>query len=83
MVKNRAATDNGSFKDRNTSEAEFFSRGAYEEKLSKDVAGIDSLRGRLSRLLNNHLKKELPGLRHELEHKLREATADLEKLGAK
>ena len=83
MVKNRAATDNGSFKDRNTSEAEFFSRGAYEEKLSKDVAGIDSLRGRLSRLLNNHLKKELPGLRYELEHKLRETTADLERLGAK
>jgi len=83
MLKNRADDKHASsFKERNESERNFFSKGSYNE-LSRTIVGIESLRGRLSALLNNHLSQELPHLKKELDVKLKDTAKDLEKLGEK
>ncbi|KAI9690440.1 MAG: hypothetical protein M1822_009403 [Bathelium mastoideum] len=71
-----------SFQDRNNAERQFFSNGIYES-LPRDMVGIKSLRFRLSGLLYNHLKKELPGLRKELIEKLSATQNELSYFGAK
>ena len=43
--------------------------------------GVDALRGRLSKLLYNHLKKELPGLRGELDSIMVSTIKELELMG--
>ncbi|KAL8717039.1 MAG: hypothetical protein Q9225_005685 [Loekoesia sp. 1 TL-2023] len=80
VLKNRTDTElNTTLEERNTSENVFFSKGSWSN-LSKDQVGVESLRGRLSLLLGKHLKKELPGLRTELENKLAETKGNLEQL---
>lgn len=69
-----------SFEDRNRSEKRFFSRGKYRD-LDPDMVGIQSLRTRLSQLLHNHLKKELPHLQRELDEKYQETVKKLQSLG--
>lgn len=51
---------------RNLSEAAYFRRSNFES-LAQDCVGIDSLRTRLSRSLFDHVKKELPQLREDLD----------------
>ncbi|KAF2837622.1 hypothetical protein M501DRAFT_1006657 [Patellaria atrata CBS 101060] len=81
MLKNRGDDEHQlTFNERNEAELSFFSRGRYAQ-LPRDRVGIGSLRTRLSRLLNNHLKKELPGLKKELEQKLSETKELLSGLG--
>lgn len=81
MVKNRADGDlRSSFEQRNRAERSFFLREPYSQ-LPTGMLGIDPLRSRLSRLLKNHLKKELPELRRELELMLETTIEDLEKMG--
>ncbi|KAI9660454.1 MAG: hypothetical protein M1821_009804 [Bathelium mastoideum] len=83
MLKNRSEeTMHTSFQDRNNAERQFFSTGIYES-LPRDMVGIESLRFRLSGLLYNHLKKELPGLRKELIEKLSATQNELSYFGAK
>ncbi|KAF2183123.1 hypothetical protein K469DRAFT_728181 [Zopfia rhizophila CBS 207.26] len=60
----------------------FFSKGRYSD-LPRDSVGIDSLRARLSLLLLNHLKKELPSLKEEMSTKLHNMMDEIERLGEK
>lgn len=83
MLKNRSDEQMGfSFKQRNESEALFFSKGRYNE-LPRESVGIDSLRERLSKLLLSHLIKELPNLQGEMAAKYQNTLDDIEKLGEK
>ncbi|KAK6519494.1 hypothetical protein TWF281_003328 [Arthrobotrys megalospora] len=81
IVKNREDGDMAStFEHRNASERTFFFKEPYR-KLPHEMLGVGSLRLRLSRLLRDHLKKELPGLQQELGEILTLTYEDLEKLG--
>lgn len=83
MVKNRSEDDiDASFQARNTSEAAFFSRGAYRT-LQPDIKGVGQLRVRLSQLLYKHLKKELPNLQAEPNAKHAQTVRELSGLGEK
>jgi len=83
MLKNRADDKHdSSFDERNKSELHFFSKGRYND-LPRTMVGIESLRSRLSTLLNNHLGQELPHLKKELERKLEDTVKDLKNLGDK
>jgi GTPase SAR1 family protein len=81
ILKNRGFIERKhTFAQRNRSEASFFSKGVWAE-LPRDNVGIESLRTRLSELLFEHIKKELPDLRTELDKKLAETTKELQRLG--
>ncbi|KAF3098475.1 hypothetical protein TWF102_006036 [Orbilia oligospora] len=81
IVKNREDGDMASsFEHRNASERTFFFKEPYR-KLPHEMLGIGALRLRLSRLLRDHLKKEIPGLQQELSEVLTITYEDLEKLG--
>ncbi|OCK78139.1 hypothetical protein K432DRAFT_302637 [Lepidopterella palustris CBS 459.81] len=83
MVRNRADGElNSTFEERNYSERLFFSQGRYRD-LPRDMVGVESLRTRLSRLLDGHLNRELPLLKKEVEVKLQETMNELRKLGDK
>jgi hypothetical protein len=83
MVKNRSDLEGSkSFSQRNTAERQFFSKGAYLD-LPSHCKGIETLRSRLSALLHNHLKTELPHLKHELMEKLAKTSKELNQLGVK
>ena len=82
VLKNRGFKEREhTFSQRNRSEASFFSKGVWAE-LPRDNVGIESLRTRLSELLFEHIKKELPDLRTELDKKLVDTTKELQRLGA-
>ncbi|KAG9196913.1 hypothetical protein G6514_003047 [Epicoccum nigrum] len=81
MLKNRGDDQmNFSFKQRNADEDLFFSKGRYAD-LPCECVGIDSLRERLSKVLLNHLIKELPSLKDEMVNKLQGTIAEIGKLG--
>lgn len=83
MLKNREDHQmKFSFEQRNQDENKFFSKGRYAD-LPRECVGIDSLRERLSKLLLNHLIKELPALKEEMDQKLRTTAEELERLGEK
>lgn len=83
MVKNRSETEGKkSFTERNRLERQFFSSGRYKD-LPTTMKGVESLHGRLSLVLNNHLKTELPKLRKELDEKVLQINKGLEQLGVK
>ncbi|KAF2636402.1 GTP-binding protein [Massarina eburnea CBS 473.64] len=83
MVKNRSEVEGSkTFLQRNVAEKQFFSKGAYAD-LPNDCKGIETLRTRLSSLLQDHLKNELPHLKTELMEKLQKTTKELQKLGIK
>ncbi|PSR77520.1 interferon-induced GTP-binding protein Mx [Coniella lustricola] len=80
-IKNRTYTEGAlSFKERNQSECEFFVTSAFSA-LPKDNVGIAALRGRLSQLLFEHVKKELPRLQADLKAALEENKTHLKALG--
>jgi len=68
-----------SFEERHRLEREFFARGAWRGIDS----GIESLRSRLSVLLLNHIKRELPRVHHEIVTALRECESELALLGTR
>lgn len=83
ILKNRPEKQtNSSFTERNSSEAVFFSTSPYCD-LPPRMLGIHALRVRLSDLLYNHLKTELPALQHELNDKLIKVTQKLKQLGVR
>jgi hypothetical protein len=83
MLKNRGEEEmDFSFAERNAAEALFFSKGRYVN-LSRECVGIESLRERLSKLLLNHLVKELPSLKDEMHTKLQATADEITKLGEK
>ena len=81
LMKNRGEQEGQlSFGERNLKEQLFFSRGKYQALL-QHMKGVDSLRQRLSKLLFDHLKRELPQLKAELDEMVESTEADLETLG--
>ena len=82
VVKNRRFEESSySIQERNSSEADFF-RNSNFQKLSPDCCGVEALRTRLSGLLFEHIKRELPNLRQDLDTILMDTTTQLEKLGS-
>ncbi|KAK2611520.1 hypothetical protein N8I77_004854 [Diaporthe amygdali] len=81
VIKNRKFEEHEfSIDERNLSEKIFFSTSNFKQ-LPKDNVGIDSLRVKLSQLLFEHVKNELPRLQADLETTLKSAEDDLESLG--
>ncbi|TRX91704.1 hypothetical protein FHL15_007486 [Xylaria flabelliformis] len=81
VVKNRTFQERDfTIKERNTAEVKFFERSIFGN-LPKGNIGIDTLRSRLSCLLLEHIKKQLPLLSAELEDALRSAEVELGLLG--
>ncbi|KAI3326552.1 interferon-induced GTP-binding protein Mx [Xylariaceae sp. AK1471] len=82
VLRNRKFEESAnSLIERNQEEAKFF-RTSNFKSLPKECVGIDALRTRLSVLLFEHVKHELPKLRQDLEEGLREAHEERDFLGA-
>lgn len=81
VLKNRSFEEGASsFEERNVSEANYFRKSNFKS-LPRDCVGIDSLRNRLSTLLFEHVKQELPKLREDLEEALSDTKAQLDIMG--
>ncbi|KAI9739905.1 MAG: hypothetical protein M1818_004961 [Claussenomyces sp. TS43310] len=81
VLKNRSFDENGStFLERKASESAYFRKSNFKT-LSQDCVGIESLRIRLSQLLFEHVKQELPKLREDSHTAMRDAKCQLEALG--
>ena len=81
VLKNRKYEERDySLLERKAAEEHFF-RTTNWKTLPDHCLGIDALRTRLSHLLFEHVKEELPKLRGDLENALLTATQELEKLG--
>ena len=81
MLKNRGDDQmDYSFAQRNEAENLFFSKGRYVD-IPREYVGIDSLRERLSKVLLDHLIKELPSLKEEMSTKLQGTIDEIDKLG--
>lgn len=81
VIKNRKFEEaKASIQQRHLSEKVFFSTSNFKS-LPKEDLGIDTLRAKLSHLLFDHVKKELPRLRDDLENALRTAQDELRLLG--
>ncbi|KAL8387043.1 hypothetical protein RB595_010199 [Gaeumannomyces hyphopodioides] len=81
VVKNRTFDESShSIAERNASEDGFFTTSNFKT-LPRENVGIGPLRTKLSSLLFEHVKKELPRLRDDLETALASANKDLDLLG--
>lgn len=81
VLRNRSFNETAdSFTERNIAETSYF-RTSNFKVLPKDCVGIDTLRTRLSRLLFDHVKRELPKLRRDLDKALADAKNQLGVLG--
>jgi hypothetical protein len=69
-----------SFEKRNHLEAQYFDRSNFKE-LTKDAVGIGALADRLSTILYEHSKHELPAMRSEVERMLQDTKHKLASLG--
>ena len=73
-------TRNCSDAQRDAGEEKFFSQGVWAD-LPRALLGIPTLRERLSRVLLDHIKSELPALIDEIQQVLDQCSSTLEKLG--
>jgi GTPase SAR1 family protein len=81
VLKNRSFEQGEcSLEERNFAESMFF-RTSNFNSLPAENLGIDALRARLSLLLFEHIKQELPKLRNDLESALEAAKKNLDVLG--
>lgn len=81
VIKNRKFEEmKFSIEERNLSEKMFFTKSRFNT-LSKENLGIDALRVRLSYLLFEHVKNELPRLQKDLESALNATQDELKTLG--
>ena len=81
VLKNRAFEDGDvSFDQRNALEASFFQDSNFSA-LDEGQLGITNLRSRLSALLFQHIKRELPKLYNDLEIALEESSRKLKAMG--
>jgi hypothetical protein len=81
VVKNRGFKETAySLSERNMSEMLYFESSRFQE-LPEDCRGITTLRTRLSALLFEHVKRELPSLRQDLDVALKETEDQLGQLG--
>ena len=83
IVKNRSFEEGtNSFAERNASEASYFRQSNFS-CLPKANVGVASLRERLSRLLFEHVKQELPKLHDDLKKALDDSKRQLSMLGSR
>jgi hypothetical protein len=83
VLKNRKHEEAGcSLAERKISESTFF-RTSNFKVLPKEFVGIDTLRTKLSGLLFDHVKHELPQLRQDLENALKDTNLQLELMGGR
>ena len=81
VLKNRSYEEgSSSFEQRNVSEISYFRKSNFSS-LSTEYVGITSLRDRLSQLLFDHVKQELPKLRKDLEEALADSQLLLGAMG--
>ncbi|KAK5060218.1 hypothetical protein LTR84_010103 [Exophiala bonariae] len=81
VIKNEKVSESAfSFEQRNATEASFF-RNSNFNSLPAHGLGIDALRARLTFILFENFKRELPNLTRELESAVTETTSQLRKLG--
>ncbi|KAI9725706.1 MAG: hypothetical protein M1834_009752 [Cirrosporium novae-zelandiae] len=81
VLKNRSFEEtSSSLMERNISEVSYI-RNSIFSSLPEDCWGIDSLRLRLSSLLFEHVKQELPNLQEDLEKALNDAKKQLDVMG--
>ena len=82
-LKNRSYEErSSSFEQRNISETSYF-RTSNFSILSKECVGSTSLWDRLSQMLFEHVKQELPKLRKDLEEAMTESRRPLEAMGSR
>lgn len=80
VLKNRSFQENDySIEKRNISEMDYFQTNF--ECLSQECVGIDALRTRLSQLLFDHIKRELPNLQQDLNNAETKTSRKLDTLG--
>jgi hypothetical protein len=83
VLKNRSFEEgDSSLMERNSVEQTFF-RTSNFNILPKESVGINALRNRLSVLLFEHVKQELPKLRQDLENALTETKDQLSVMGSR
>ncbi|CZS99270.1 related to Mx2 protein (GTPase protein) [Rhynchosporium agropyri] len=83
VLKNRKFEETSfSIAERNLSEKAFFRKSNFKT-LSAETVGIESLRRRLSLLLFEHIKRELPKLREDLEEQLETTKESLSQMGTR
>ena len=81
VLKNRSYEEGlSSFEQRNMSEIRYFRKSNFST-LPKECVGITSLRDRLSQLLFDHVKQELPKLRKDLEEAFTDTQLLLDAMG--
>ena len=81
VLKNRKFEERGfSLMERNVAEDNYF-RSSNFKCLPTDCVGIDTLRVRLSKLLFEHVRQELPKLRSDLEEALTATSSQLSIMG--
>ena len=81
IVKNRDyESRHSSAEERDQSEVQFFSEGVWKE-LPRNMVGISSLNGRLSKILLDQIKRYLPKLMEDIQSNIEECRAKLAKLG--
>lgn len=81
VIKNRKFEETSfSIEERNLSEKNFF-RTSNFKTLPRENVGIDALRTKLSQLLFDHVKKELPRLQEDLEAALKSARDEVKLMG--
>ena len=81
IVKNRDyAFRHASAEERDQSEVQFFSEGVWSE-LPRNMVGIASLNGRLSKILLGQIKRYLPKLIEDIQFHIEECKKKLAKLG--
>ncbi|KAF8243575.1 Dynamin family protein [Wilcoxina mikolae CBS 423.85] len=82
-LRNRSYEErDDTFEQRNLKEEVFFETGAWAQ-LPRETVGITTLRTRLSKLLYDHIKAELPKVCHDIQAALDHCRKELEKLGPK
>jgi len=83
VLRNRSYETRGaSSEERDAAELAFFSQGIWKD-LPRSMVGITPLQGRLSKVLLNQIKAELPTLVEDIEKGVGDAMKKLEKLGEK
>ena len=83
VLKNRSFEEGDSnLMERNSAERAFFHKSNFKT-LPKESVGIDALRNRLSLLLFEHIKQELPKVRQDLENVLTETMDQLSVMGSR
>ncbi|KAK4038601.1 hypothetical protein C8A01DRAFT_47801 [Parachaetomium inaequale] len=81
VLRNRSEEERSSEAEvRDTVEERFFRAGEWSA-ISPANRGVESLRKRLSKVLLNHIRKNLPGLISEIEHNLETRQKELARLG--